>query len=141
MRAVIDTNVLVSGLFWHGAPHALLAQVRTGTLTLISSPALIAELSETISREKFRDILAQTGTDSGRILAEISLLVELVDPPPLLKPVSRDPDDDAVLALAIAARCDLVISGDQDLLVLGDYADIPIVTPAKALAMIGVSPE
>ncbi len=141
MRAVIDTNVLLSGLFWHGAPHALLAQARTGTLTLISSPALIAELSETISRKRFRDILIRTGTDSGRILAEISLLIELVDPAPLLKPISRDPDDDAVLALAIAARCDLVISGDQDLLVLGHYADIPIVTPAKALAMIRVNPE
>ena len=45
MRAVIDTNVLLSGLIWQGTPHALIEQVRDGTLTLITSPALLAELS------------------------------------------------------------------------------------------------
>ena len=44
--AVVDTNVLQSGLFWRGRPHALMEQVRGGTLTLISSPALLAELAE-----------------------------------------------------------------------------------------------
>ncbi len=46
VRAVVDTNVLLSGLFWRGRPHALMEQVRGGTLTLISSPALLAELAE-----------------------------------------------------------------------------------------------
>jgi predicted nucleic acid-binding protein len=45
VRAVIDTNVLLAGLFWHGTPHALIEYVRNGTLTLISSPALLAELA------------------------------------------------------------------------------------------------
>lgn len=48
VRAVVDTNVLLSGLLWHGAPHALLEQVRTGALTLVSSPALLAELAGVI---------------------------------------------------------------------------------------------
>ena len=39
MRAVIDTNVLVAGLLWHGAPHVLLERVRDGALGLVSSPA------------------------------------------------------------------------------------------------------
>ena len=46
MRAVIDTNVLLSGLIWHGAPHTLIEQVRAGALTLVSSPALLTELAE-----------------------------------------------------------------------------------------------
>ena len=46
MRAVIDTNVLLSGLLWHGAPHALIEHVRAGTLAMVSSPALLAELAE-----------------------------------------------------------------------------------------------
>lgn len=45
MRAVFDTNVLLSALLWGGPPHALLEQVRNGTVTLISSPALLAELA------------------------------------------------------------------------------------------------
>ena len=50
MRAVIDTNVLVSGLLWHGIPHRLIEQIRAGTLTLIASSALLAELDEVIRR-------------------------------------------------------------------------------------------
>jgi len=46
VRAVADTNVLLSGFLWRGRPHALMEQVRGGTLTLISSPALLAELAE-----------------------------------------------------------------------------------------------
>jgi predicted nucleic acid-binding protein len=70
------------------------------------------------------------------MLAQVRLLAEIVDPPPLPEPVSRDPDDDAVLALAAAARPDLIVTGDKDLLVLDAYAGIPIVSPAEAIARI-----
>lgn len=72
MRAVIDTNVLLSGLLWHGAPHALLEHAHAGTLGLVSSPALLAEAWQ---------------------------LAEVIEPPPLAVPVCRDPAADAVLAL------------------------------------------
>jgi len=136
VRAVIDTNVLLSGLLWHGTPHALIEQVRTGALTLISSPALLAEFSEVILRPKFRPILARSDTDPARVLAALRRLVEIVDPAPLPAPVSRDSDDDALLALAVASQADLIVSGDADLLTLGTYADIPIVTPTEAIALI-----
>jgi hypothetical protein len=54
MRAVLDTNVLLSGLFWRGAPHALIAQVRAGALNVVSSPSLLAELAEVINRPNSR---------------------------------------------------------------------------------------
>jgi len=133
VRAVIDTNVLLSGLIWRGAPHLLLEQVRAGTLILISSPVLLAELAGIIARPKFHSVLARSNTHPDQMLAEIRSLAETVEPPPLPVPVSRDPDDDAVLALAAAAQPDLIISGDTDLLALGAYADIPIVSPADAL--------
>jgi putative PIN family toxin of toxin-antitoxin system len=50
VRAIIDTNVLLSGLLWHGPPHTLLDRVRDGTVTLISSPALLTELSDVLAR-------------------------------------------------------------------------------------------
>ncbi len=137
MRAVIDTNVLVSGLLWHGPPHALIEQVRNGALTLISSPALIAEFTTVVRRAKFRKALSRSGTDVMRMVAEVRLLADIVETLPLPAPVSRDPDDDAVLALAAAAQPDLIISGDRDLLVLHSFAGIPIVTPAQAIAMLG----
>jgi len=119
VRAVIDTNVLIAGLLWHGAPHALLAQVRGAALGLVSSPVLLAELAEVLSRPKFKAVLARANT-------------------PLVQPVCRDPDDDEVLALAVAARVELIVSGDNDLLVLGSFEGVPIVSPAKALLRLGV---
>ena len=62
MRAILDTNVLLSGLLWHGPPHRLLERVRDGTLTLVSSPALLAELAEVIERPQFASVLARSNT-------------------------------------------------------------------------------
>jgi uncharacterized protein len=62
--------------------------------------------------------------------------VELVIAPPLPNPVCRDPDDDDVLACALAAQVDVIVSGDKDLLVLGSFEGIPIVTAEQALAQL-----
>ena len=102
VRAVVDTNVLLSGLFWGGRPHALIEQVRAGRLTLISSPTLLAELAEVMNRPKFQVILARANTDPEQTLGELRRLAEIIHPPPLPSPVSRDPSDDAVLALQAA---------------------------------------
>lgn len=136
MRAVIDTNVLLAVLLWRGPPHALLEQVRAGTLSMVSSPALLAELADVIGRAKFDAILAKTQTSRERSLAQVRQLAEVVEPPPLPQPVCRDPDDDQVLALALAAKVDLIVSGDNDLLSLGSFEGIPILAPAQALEQV-----
>lgn len=138
MRAVIDTNVLISGLLWHGPSHALIDRVRAGTVTLVSSPALLAELADVVERPKFDAILSRVNTSSGRLLAEVRQLAEVIEPPPLPSPVCRDPDDDQVLALALAAKVELIVSGDNDLLSLGGFEGIAIVAPAVALLRIGI---
>jgi uncharacterized protein len=136
MRAVIDTNVLLSGLMWRGAPHLLLEQVRNGPLVLISSPALLAELARVIGRTKFDAILARASTSRAQALAQVRELAEVADAPPLPRPVCRDPDDDAVLALAVATQADLIVSGDDDLLSLVSFEGIAILTPAQALQRV-----
>ena len=136
MRAVFDTNVLLSGLLWCGHPHTLLERVRAGTLAIVSSPALLIELTEVIGRAKFDVILVRSNTSRAQALAEVRRLAEVIDPPPLAQPVCRDPDDDAVLALAVAARVELIVSGDGDLLALQAFDGIPILTPAQALKRI-----
>jgi putative PIN family toxin of toxin-antitoxin system len=119
VRAVVDTNVLLSGLFWRGSPNALMEQIRAGALSLISSPALLAELAEVMNRPKFQVILVRSNTDPERMLGELRRLAEIIDPPPLPAPVSRDPSDDAMLALAVASQADMIITGDADFLTLG----------------------
>lgn len=136
LRVVFDTNVLVSALLWLGPPHALLEQVRNGTLTLISSPALLAELAQVLARPKFDAVLTRSNTSRTQTLAAVRVLAEVIDPRPLAKPVCRDPDDDAVLALAMAAQADCVISGDDDLVSLARFEGIPILPPAQALQRV-----
>lgn len=139
MRLVIDTNVLLSALLWRGTPHALLEQVRNGVVSLISSPALLAELAAVIERPKFDAMLTRADTSRAQLLSQVRLLAEVIDPPPLAQPVCRDPDDDAVLALALAALADLIVSGDDDLLSLSVFEGIPIVAPAQALERLQAS--
>lgn len=133
MRVVIDTNVLLSGLLWHGAPHTLLNHVRNGIAELVMSQALLDELTEVIARPKFATILARTTRTPERILSEMQILADIIVAPALPVPVCRDPDDDTVLACAQAARADFIVSGDDDLLILKEFQNIPIITPAQAI--------
>jgi len=134
---VIDTNVLLSGLFWRGPPHTLLGKARDGAVDLVLSAALIEELLDVIARPKFADILARTSRTPERIMDELRVFVDVVAAPPLPLPICRDPDDDAVLACALAARADLIASGDDDLRALGTFENIPIISAAEALVRLG----
>lgn len=136
MRIVIDTNVLLSGLLWHGTPYTLFNQVRAGTIELMMSQTLLEEFAEAITRQKFVAILRRTTRTPERILNELQALAEMVVAPPLPQPVCRDPDDDAVLACALAAQADLIVSGDADLLVLKQFQGMRIVTAAQAVRSI-----
>ena len=136
MRIVIDTNVLLSGLLWLGTPHALLNQARAGTVELVTSHALLDGLAEVIARPKFASILQRTSRTPERILSELHALADIVAAPPLSLPVCRDPDDDAVLACALAAHADAIVSGDDDLLMLKEFQRISIITATQAMQHI-----
>lgn len=135
MRLVLDTNIVLSGVFWKGAPHHLLARVKAGDATWIGSPVLFEELADVIGRPKFAAILARSGLLGEAILHELENLAEIVIPVPLPFPVCRDPDDDLVLATALAGQADLIVSGDADLLDLGVFESIPIVDAGQAMVM------
>jgi uncharacterized protein len=136
VRIVIDTNVLLSALLWRSTPHLLLEQVRISNAELVTSQALLDELAGALKRPKFASILRRTASTPERLLSEIQVLAEIVLAPNLPQPVSRDPDDDAVLACALGAKADLIVSGDADLLVLQAFESIPIVSPAQALQLL-----
>lgn len=133
VRIIIDTNALLSGLLWQGTPHILLSQVRNGTVELITNPELLNEFTEVIQRPKFAGILQRTSRTPERVLEELRQLAEIIITLPLPEPVCRDPDDDVVLACAIAAQVDAIVSGNSDLLTLKKFQGIPILTPAEAL--------
>ncbi len=133
MRIVLDTNVVMSALLWRGNPYRLVQAIRAHpNAQVFSSPVLLAELTDVLSRRAATAQLARIGRTAHAVLGDYLETVELVDPEPLA-PVSRDPDDDHVLAAALAASADLIVSGDADLLVLKRFQDIPILASVQAL--------
>lgn len=136
MRSVLDTNVVISALLWRGTPYRLLEAIRQyESWTLYSSPVLLEELTDVITRPAMTRRLAVIGRTAREVLADYLEAIELVEPIAVPR-VVRDPDDDHVLACALAAAAELIVSGDTDLLELADYEGTSIVTPAKALRRI-----
>lgn len=137
MRLVLDTNVVVAALLWHGAPRQLLDRsIDDETLELYSSPTLVDELRNTLSYPKLAKRIARCETSIETLVRHYELLVTLVSPTQTPRVVPTDPDDDAVVACAAAAEAELIVSGDSDLLGLKECQGIPIVTVVEALRRI-----
>jgi len=137
VRVVLDTNIVVSGLLWRRAPRALLDAARDARIDLFTSAWLLDELSDVLPRAKLQAKVRASGLSPGELLAGYAQLARLVlaaNVPPV---VLADPEDDHVLACALAAQADLIVSGDSHLLNLKAYQGIPIVLAADALRLIG----
>ena len=133
MNVVPDTNTVVSGLLWQGAPRDVLGLARTGEITLYTSPVLLAELRDVLKRPKFAARLKKVGTTPRRLSLEFASLAKLTHPTPLKPVILAAPDDDAVLACAIAADAQIITSGDSHLLALKTYRGILILTAREFL--------
>ena len=129
MTVVLDTTVIVAALVAKGLCHEVVVRA-LGSGTVVTSQALLDELEHTL-RAKFTLGPAATG-----FLQQLQLRVHLVAPTPLAAPVSRDADDDVVLATAVAAEASVIVTGDLDLLVLRRYGGIDIVTPRDFLSRL-----
>jgi putative PIN family toxin of toxin-antitoxin system len=141
LRAVIDTNVLVSGLLAdEGAPGMIREAFRKAAFTWCISPALMEEYQDVLSRAKFRRAFEEHARVSPvDFLSDLGRAAEMVEGVVLLPVVPDDPDDDIIVATAVAAEADYVVSGDQHLLKLGVYKDIRIVTPKEFVVLLAHS--
>ena len=137
MRLVLDTNTAVSALLWSGTPGELIEAALAGRVELASSTPLLAELADVLMRQKFTSLLAARRLSAQELFDGYAALVTLVTPAAIAPTIARDPADDAVLACALAARADLLVSGDADLLNLKHFHGIPIVSAAEGLQRIG----
>jgi len=136
LRLVADTNTVVSALLWHGAPHRLFEAIEREELSFYASRALVDELADVLARRKLARAVRASGKSVSALVAGYEKLVQLVQPRPLRRRVGRDPDDEAVIACALAARASLIVSGDKDLLVLKTYRRIRIVSAVEALRIV-----
>lgn len=138
-RVVIDPGVLVSAFISpkKAAPALLVDAVFDGSLNVLACPALIAELTDVLGREKF----AKHSAD-GRAAAFIAVFRDratMTTDPPVGSVKTADPDDDYLLALAQAHDADAVVSGDPHLLEVAS-SELPVVTPRELADRLGLTP-
>lgn len=133
MKLVLDTNTVISGLLWKGAPRQVLDLARSGSISLFTSPELLAELEDVLGRKKFaaRLRMAQVMVDElvyGYAALATTIRVAKIEPV-----IKADPDDDIVMACAVAAKAEIIASGDSHLLDLKEYEGIRILTVNQVL--------
>jgi putative PIN family toxin of toxin-antitoxin system len=127
VRLVFDTNVLVAAVVASGVCRDLV-EYCTEHHQLVTSDFILGELREKLDR-KFK----LTADVVEGVLTSFEARMHVVAPSPLDSPVCRDPDDDWVLATAVAGECECVVTGDRDLLDLAEYAGIRILRPRAFL--------
>lgn len=136
MIVVLDTNVWISGMLWTGPPHDILALAEQGRISIASSKPFLNELFGVLAREKFRKHLTAAGTDLDAISEYIFALVRLYSVHQTVSVIIADPSDNKVLACALAAHVDMIVSGDDHLLALKRFQNIPIVAPRQFLEQL-----
>jgi uncharacterized protein len=131
MRAVFDTNVLIAAFLTEGLCSGLLIRARKKAFNLVLCDDIIREF-EGIMTKKFR----LTSTDLSEISAIVaeaaSEILHKLNPIPR---ICRDPNDDMIIACAIDATADYIVTGDEDLLILKKHKNIIIINPRNFEAL------
>lgn len=132
MKIVLDTNVFVSGIFWGGPPSDVLDLWQQGKITLCITPDILEEyicVGKRLTKK-------YPGVDINPFIELVTIYGYMVPDIKLLKPISRDPDDDKFISCAISAKAKVIVSGDKDLLDLASYNKIDILTPKKFIDQV-----
>lgn len=137
-RTVPDTNIIISGLLWRGNPRRILDAARDGIIEIFTSPLLLEELEDVLSREKFAARLTAAEVTVQDLVSGYSALATVIEAEAIEPVILVDPDDDAVLACALAADAEVIVSGDRDLLGLKKHKDVRILTATELLVELAL---
>ena len=129
MKLLLDTNIWISALLYGGKPRKILTLAEDHNLTLITSTSILQEIDRTLRKDKLQNrlnSLAKSADDLMAMVIENSQIYETITLPDI--PNLRDQNDKIILAAALTAQANIIITGDNDLLILKDFQDIPIMT-------------
>jgi putative PIN family toxin of toxin-antitoxin system len=133
MRIVIDTNVIASAVFFGGRPYQLLRYIMENYVEVVASKEIVDEYEEIILRLQQKYPAITTKIPFHDILAKLEIIRVSSD-----IHVSRDPDDDKFISCAADGKCLYIVSGDSDLVSIGKYEGIEILTVADFLDRLKV---
>jgi len=134
IKAVLDTNVVVSGLFWRGDSYKCLIALAQRKFFVAVTPDLLAEY-----RRIAAEVGIKTGTEPMEVLDWLENKAENVEPVPIRK-LSRDADDNIFVGCALASGAKFIVTRDKDLLELEKPFGIEVVQPREFLRKIS-SPQ
>ena len=136
IRAILDTNLLVSYLLTHRPPIATLIDdlLATDEFAMVTAAELLAELDRVLRYPKLQRYY--TDEQRTRFVALVLALSTVVDLPETIPRICRDPGDDQLIACAVVGDADVIVSGDNDLLALERVGEIPILTAAQFLEVL-----
>lgn len=134
MKVLLDTNIWISGLLWGGNPRKILQLAQHEQIVIYSSKALVNELQATLAYPKLQRRLEKLEITAEELVAEVCRIIQVCEPISRLSiPELRDLKDKIVLETALSVPVEVIITGDEDLLVLGQFHDILILTTAQFL--------
>ena len=138
LRVVIDTNVLVSGLFGikNSPSYQILQAIREQKIILVTSPVILEEIGDVISRKRIVKLTKMNEEEQKKFIEGIVERSDVTAGKQLSKIVGRDVNDDKFLACAHEARADYIVTGDSDILVLKEYEGIKIVKPREFVGLL-----
>jgi len=132
IRAVLDANGIISAVIAPlGPPRRIFDAWRNGRFALVTSDAIVEEVARKLSHPKIRDRYSVGEEDRGAIVALLLGAGEWMAGTTTIRPTSRDPDDDKIIVAAVESGAGFIVTGDRDLLSLGAYRGVQIVTPAR----------
>lgn len=126
MKIVLDTNVLISGIFWGGTPYKIVECIATDQIQVVVTKNILKEYFEVLNRMNPTMEIAKKWQ---LLLMEKVLITEEVQ----TVRFSRDSNDDMFVSCALSADTNYIVSGDKDLLTLKTVSNTKIVTPAQFL--------
>ena len=140
-RAVLDSSVLVSAFLTpHGSVVRVLREPARSRYELCLSEVILTETAEVLlSKSTLRRYAAYADDDVRDYIRWLITQAEIVADPPALRVVPKDPKDDPIIAAAVAAKADYLVTGDRaHLLPIGEYQGIRIISPRAFLEILAV---
>ncbi len=137
MKAVLDSSVLVSAFLKpSGTPATLLSHAQQGAFTLCLSDDILQETARALNRPRIQQGYGYATEEIERFLTFLIQTAEIVRDLPNVPAVSRDRNDDVIIAAALTAQAACLVTGDEDLLSLGKHEGVLIVTPRDFLHLL-----
>ena len=134
MKVVLDVNVWISGLLWGGIPGQILKLAKNQRITIFASANILADIEDTLERPKLQPRKQYLGYTTEYLMAIVQELIQPCADRPLEVSQLRDPDDAVILATALVAKAEVIVTGDLDLITLHNFENIPIITPKEFLS-------